>query len=130
MLFFFYEPGNKSFGIAGCVALLYCLFFAEQCTECTSVRRNESLIVLLKFGKKYMPLNTHTYSNSEITVVWRPLLCKHSTLCWKGLRSVFDPLKRPWINIEGSDSQKIIEQVNKCPSGALSFFKNDVAENK
>lgn len=75
-----------------------------------------------------MPLDTHKYSNEEITVVWKPLLCKHSTLCWKGLRDVFDPFKKPWINLQGSDTQKIVEQVNKCPSGALSFYKNDAAE--
>ena len=30
-----------------------------------------------------------------------------------------------WINPHGASSEKIIEQVKKCPSGALSFFYNN-----
>ena len=64
------------------------------------------------------------YSNGEITVIWRPALCTHSKNCWKNLREVFDPQKRPWINIQGAASQKIMEQVDQCPSKALSWTKN------
>jgi uncharacterized Fe-S cluster protein YjdI len=64
------------------------------------------------------------YSNGEITVTWRPELCQHSTRCWKGLINVFDPRKKPWINMNGDSSARIIEQVKKCPSGALSYFEN------
>ena len=64
------------------------------------------------------------YTNDEITVVWQPEICQHSTICWKGLLNVFDPRKKPWINIQGSSSERIAEQVKKCPSGALSYFYN------
>jgi uncharacterized Fe-S cluster protein YjdI len=70
---------------------------------------------------------TKHYTNGEITVVWKPSLCIHSTVCWKnatGLPSVFNPKEKPWIKIEGSDSESIMAQVEKCPSGALSYFKN------
>ena len=66
-----------------------------------------------------------TYSNEEVTVVWKPSLCKHSTICWKestGLPAVFDPRKRPWITLDGAGTEAIVSQVKKCPSGALSFF--------
>ena len=65
------------------------------------------------------------YSNDDITVVWKPNLCAHSQKCWKGLLSVFNPQKKPWINMESADNEKIMEQVQKCPSGALSFYKNE-----
>jgi uncharacterized Fe-S cluster protein YjdI len=71
-----------------------------------------------------MPKTTHQYNNGEVTIVWKPEICIHSTLCWKGLRDVFDPAKRPWINAEGSSTEKIIAQIRKCPSGALSFLLN------
>jgi uncharacterized Fe-S cluster protein YjdI len=67
---------------------------------------------------------TKHYSNGEITVVWKPHVCTHSTICFRGLPEVFDPRVRPWVNIEGADSKTIIEQVSKCPSGALSIEYN------
>jgi uncharacterized Fe-S cluster protein YjdI len=68
---------------------------------------------------------TKYYTNGEITVVWENALCQHSTICWKGLLEVFDPGQSPWINIHAAETQRIIEQVNKCPSGALSYFVNN-----
>ena len=65
------------------------------------------------------------YSNDEITVVWKPDACAHSTLCWKNLSEVFNPKARPWVNMEGADTDAIIAQVDKCPSGALSWYRND-----
>lgn len=76
---------------------------------------------------------TKKYSNGEITIVWKPSACIHSTLCWKqatGLVTVFNPKVRPWINMEGGTSIQIEEQVKKCPSGALSFYYNDKEQNE
>lgn len=75
-----------------------------------------------------MKETTKQYSNGEITVVWQPQVCIHSTLCWKGLGEVFNPTKRPWVNMDGAQTEAIIEQVKKCPSGALSYFKNNEME--
>ena len=72
-----------------------------------------------------MPISTLKYTNGEVTVVWKPDTCIHSRICWTVLREVFDPAKRPWVNIEGSTTERIIEQVRKCPSGALSYFMNN-----
>jgi uncharacterized Fe-S cluster protein YjdI len=74
---------------------------------------------------------TKKYSNGEVTIVWQPALCIHSTLCWRGatgLPEVFDPGQQPWIRPEGADTQTIIKHVKNCPSGALSFFMNDAPE--
>ncbi len=67
------------------------------------------------------------YTNGEVTVIWQPSLCSHSTVCWKqstGLPPVFDPRKKPWIDPTGAATKEIITQVKKCPSGALSFVMN------
>jgi uncharacterized Fe-S cluster protein YjdI len=77
-----------------------------------------------------MPLSTHKYSNGDITVIWKPNLCTHSTNCWKGLISVFNPKEKPWIKMDGADSERIIEQVKKCPSGALSYISNSAGEEQ
>jgi uncharacterized Fe-S cluster protein YjdI len=65
------------------------------------------------------------YSNGEITVVWKPAVCIHSTICFAGLPAVFDPRRRPWVDIQAASSDAIVKQVRKCPSGALSVFRND-----
>ncbi len=75
-----------------------------------------------------MPKTTHKYTNGEVTIVWKPDACIHSTLCWKGLKEVFNPGKRPWIEPGGASTQQIIEQIRKCPSGALGFYMNDAEE--
>ncbi len=68
------------------------------------------------------------YTNGEITVVWKPDLCIHSEICFYGLGEVFDPQKRPWVNIQGATSERIIAQVDQCPSAALSYSRNETTE--
>lgn len=72
---------------------------------------------------------TKKYTNGEVTVVWQPDKCIHSTLCFTGLPKVFNPRERPWVTPEGGTTQQIIDQVKRCPSGALSYYMND-EENK
>jgi uncharacterized Fe-S cluster protein YjdI len=68
------------------------------------------------------------YTNGEITVVWKPDLCIHSTNCVTGLGEVFNAQARPWVNMQGATSEQIRVQVEKCPSGALSYFLNQEGE--
>ena len=65
------------------------------------------------------------YTNDEITVVWKPEFCKHSGRCVTQLPEVFNLKAKPWVNTAGADTQSIIDQVKRCPTGALSFFYND-----
>ncbi|MDO6434733.1 (4Fe-4S)-binding protein [Flavitalea sp. BT771] len=65
------------------------------------------------------------YPNNDITVIWKPEVCKHSGRCVTQLPRVFDLKSRPWINMSGADTAAIIDQVNKCPTGALSYVRNE-----
>jgi uncharacterized Fe-S cluster protein YjdI len=71
---------------------------------------------------------TKQYTNGEITIVWQSGKCIHSTKCWnelEGLTSVFNPRERPWIKPEGASTETIMAHIDKCPSGALSYYKNN-----
>lgn len=64
------------------------------------------------------------YTNGTITVVWQQSKCIHSGNCVKNNPDVFKPKERPWVQTENSDTDAIIVAVEKCPSGALTYFKN------
>lgn len=71
---------------------------------------------------------TKKYSNGEVTVVWQPHLCIHSTICFRGLPNVFDPRKRPWITPKNADSEVIMKQIDSCPSGALTYMRANIEQ--
>ena len=71
---------------------------------------------------------TKRYSNGEVTVIWQPAKCIHSMNCFKGLPQVFDPNKRPWVDEKGAGTKEIVNQIDKCPSGALSYSMNNQEE--
>jgi len=61
------------------------------------------------------------YSKGDLTVTWDAQRCIHSTICWRGLKEVFNPSRHPWVDMEGADAARIADQVSRCPSGALSY---------
>lgn len=65
------------------------------------------------------------YTNGDITVLWKPELCKHSGRCVTQLPKVFNLKTKPWVTMTGADSDTIKEQVNRCPTGALSWYVNE-----
>ncbi|MEI6748714.1 MAG: (4Fe-4S)-binding protein [Bacteroidota bacterium] len=71
------------------------------------------------------------YSNDEITVIWQPELCQHYAYCFSQQPEVFNPGVGKWIDPYGANSERIIEQVNRCPSGALSYTRREkINENE
>lgn len=71
-----------------------------------------------------MEINDHVFSNSDITVTYKPCICVHADRCAKELSSVFRNSVIPWIDLDGASTERIIEQIKKCPSGALQFYAN------
>lgn len=64
------------------------------------------------------------YTNDEITIVWKPNVCIHAAECRKALPKVYNPDEKPWLKIENATTEELKDQINKCPSGALSYYIN------
>lgn len=71
-----------------------------------------------------------TYDNGEITIHWKPSLCIHSKKCWTELPHVFNPREKPWVKPKAASTESIIAQIEKCPSGALSYTINNASPSK
>jgi len=70
------------------------------------------------------------YSTGDITIIWQPDLCKHSGVCVRTLPAVYNPQERPWIKPENATTEQLIQQINHCPSGALSYRFNNEKNSK
>jgi CDGSH-type Zn-finger protein/uncharacterized Fe-S cluster protein YjdI len=62
-----------------------------------------------------------SYESDEIKVSYDIKRCIHAKECVRGLKKVFDPEKRPWINPEEASADQIIDVVERCPTGALHY---------
>ncbi len=63
------------------------------------------------------------YVGKDITIRFSLRVCSHAGVCYMKLPSVFDREKKPWINPDGATTQEIIDLINRCPSGALSYSR-------
>lgn len=69
-------------------------------------------------------MESKTYSNGDITIIWKPSLCAHAGICVKSLPKVYTPKEQPWIHPNEATTEALIAQINRCPSGALTFKKD------
>jgi uncharacterized Fe-S cluster protein YjdI len=65
------------------------------------------------------------YANDAIEVHWEPKLCIHVKNCVNGLGRVFDPERRPWVDVDAADADAIATTILTCPTGALHFRRID-----
>lgn len=70
------------------------------------------------------PGKTKAYIGENITIYDNRSICSHNGACV--LDNVFSPDERPWINPDGNPNiEKLIEIIKLCPSGALTYMKDD-----
>lgn len=70
------------------------------------------------------------YKKNDLTVVWKPKLCIHSTICVQELPEVYNPKAKPWIRPENASVDDLKAQISKCPSGALSYVMENQEQPK
>jgi len=67
-----------------------------------------------------------TYRGRGVDVVYDPARCRHVAACVRGLPTVFDTARRPWIDPDGEpDPARVAEVVERCPTGALHHRRHD-----
>jgi uncharacterized Fe-S cluster protein YjdI len=73
---------------------------------------------------------TREYVRPEIRVQWYASRCIHSGACIRALPKVFDPQRRPWVDVSAADADAIANAVVKCPTGALRYERTDGGPNE
>lgn len=71
-----------------------------------------------------MTKRLQTYAGEKVTVTFDPEICTHSGKCVRGLPDVFDIRRKKWVDVTAADAEAIVEQVGRCPSGALQTFSS------
>jgi uncharacterized Fe-S cluster protein YjdI/CDGSH-type Zn-finger protein len=71
------------------------------------------------------PPVTREYATDRIAVLWNADRCIHSANCVRSLPRVFDPRRRPWVDVEAAEADEIATAVLRCPTGALHFVRRD-----
>ena len=64
---------------------------------------------------------TREYQREGVTVRWYAKRCVHAAECIKAQPRVFDPRRRPWIDLSHADVEAIKKAVEACPTGALEY---------
>ena len=75
-----------------------------------------------------MDQKIHEYEGEEITLTYDSNRCIHAAECVNSLPSVFDPDKKPWIQVDNDSAEKVKEAVHHCPTGALQYHEADEDE--
>ena len=81
-------------------------------------------------ANRVKPGLTREYARDEIRVLWFASRCVHSAACIHALPAVFDPRRRPWVDVTASDADAIARAVVKCPTGALQYERLDGGANE
>jgi len=64
------------------------------------------------------------YKNEEMTIHWDLSKCIHAGVCVRLLPNVYNPKERPWIKMKNASTEELKAQIDRCPSGALSYTIN------
>lgn len=72
-----------------------------------------------------MSKRLQTYEAPGITVTFDPNICIHSGVCVRGLPKVFDVRRKKWIDAAAATPDEIAAQIERCPSGALQYRRDE-----
>jgi uncharacterized Fe-S cluster protein YjdI len=65
------------------------------------------------------------YAGEQIEVTYDATRCLHAAECVRGMPTVFDTAKRPWIAPDAGDPEALAAVIRRCPTGALHYALPD-----
>lgn len=65
------------------------------------------------------------YEGPGIAVSYEAARCLHAAECVRGLPEVFNVDRRPWVAPAAASPDRVAEVVERCPSGALQYHRED-----
>jgi CDGSH-type Zn-finger protein/uncharacterized Fe-S cluster protein YjdI len=66
-----------------------------------------------------------SYETERIRVHWESRLCIHTGICLMELPRVFDVRRRPWVDVDAADAERVADAIEGCPTGALRYERLD-----
>lgn len=72
-----------------------------------------------------MAKKIHTYEGEAITIRYDAARCIHAAECVHGLKAVFNPENKPWVDPSAASADEIAETIHRCPTGALTYERRD-----
>ena len=66
-----------------------------------------------------------TYDDGVVRIFWDSSLCIHTGFCIRNGDGVFDPKRRPWVDMSLADTDTIVGAIESCPTGALRYERLD-----
>jgi uncharacterized Fe-S cluster protein YjdI len=61
------------------------------------------------------------YEGRHIVVTYDTARCLHAAECVRGMPTVFDTTKRPWVAPDAAEAEAIAAVIRRCPTGALHY---------
>ena len=68
-----------------------------------------------------MKQKMYAYDSEDLVVEYDLIRCIHAEECVRGLPTVFDPSRKPWMDVSGARPDAVAQVILDCPTGALRY---------
>jgi CDGSH-type Zn-finger protein/uncharacterized Fe-S cluster protein YjdI len=66
-----------------------------------------------------------SYEGKHLTVTYDLRRCIHAAECVHAAPEVFDPNAKPWVNPDQATATRLVDAIERCPTGALHYARRD-----
>ena len=68
-----------------------------------------------------MKQKMYAYESEDLVVEYDLIRCIDAEECVRGLPTVFDPSRKPWVDVSGARPDAVAQVILDCPTGALRY---------